>query len=62
MCAHMPTCSKSKRPIATIKHPNVCAPELFVFLLILFTNIQFDDFSATLTRLLERLDVKEPEG
>ena len=59
----MPTRSTSKHPIATSKCPNVCAPELFVFLhRILFTNIQFDDFSTTLTRLLKRLNVKEPEG
>ena len=28
----------------------------------LFTNIQLDDFSATLAHLLERLDIEEPEG
>lgn len=28
----------------------------------LFTNIQLDDFSATLARLLERLRIDEPEG
>ena len=28
----------------------------------LFANIQLDDFSATLARLLERLDIEEPEG
>jgi len=27
----------------------------------LFTNIQLDDFSTTLARLLERLDIEEPE-
>jgi hypothetical protein len=43
--------------------PDARAPELFVFLHgILFTNIQLDDFSATLARLLERLDIEEPDG
>ena len=28
----------------------------------LFTNIQRDDFFATLARILERLDVEEPVG
>ena len=28
----------------------------------LFTNIQLDDFFATLARILERLDVEEPVG
>jgi len=28
----------------------------------LFTNIQLDDFSTTLARLLECLDIGEPEG
>ena len=42
--------------------PDACAPELFVFLHgMLFTNIQLDDFSATLSRLLERLSIEEPE-
>jgi hypothetical protein len=27
----------------------------------LFTNIQLDDFSPTLARLLERLTIEEPE-
>ena len=43
--------------------PNARALELFVFLHgMLFTNIQLDDFSATLARLLECLDIEEPEG
>jgi len=43
--------------------PDARAPELFVFLCgMLFTNIQLDDFSATLMRLLERLDIEEPKG
>jgi protein SMG6 len=43
--------------------PDARAPELFVFLHgMLFTNIQLDDFSSTLARLLERLRIKEPEG
>src|SRR6266850_1367185 len=42
--------------------PDAHAPELFVFLHgMLFTNIQLDDFSATLSRLLERLSIEEPE-
>ena len=28
----------------------------------LFTNIQLDDFSSTLARLLEQLCIEEPEG
>ena len=55
-CAYMPTHSKSKRP-------NARAPELFVFLHgVLFTDIQLDNFSATLACLLERLNIEEPEG
>ncbi len=43
--------------------PDARAPELFVFLHgMLFTNIQLDDFSQTLARLLERLSIEEPEG
>jgi protein SMG6 len=43
--------------------PDACASELFVFLHgMLFTNIQLDDFSSTLARLLERLSIEEPEG
>jgi len=43
--------------------PDARAPDLFVFLHgMLFTNIQLDDFSATLSRLLERLSIEEPEG
>ena len=43
--------------------PDARAPELFVFLHgMLFTNIQLDDFSPTLARLLERLSIEEPEG
>jgi hypothetical protein len=39
------------------------APELFVLLHgMLFTNIQLDDFSVTLARLLELLTIEEPEG
>jgi hypothetical protein len=29
---------------------------------VLFTDIQLDNFSATLTHLLECLDIEEPEG
>ena len=55
-CAYMPTHSKSKRH-------NAHTPELFVFLHgVLFTDIQLDNFSATLARLLECLDIEEPEG
>ncbi len=43
--------------------PDARAPELFVFLHgMLFTNIQLDDFSPTLARLLERLSIEEPEA
>jgi protein SMG6 len=43
--------------------PDARAPELFVFLHgMLFTNIQLDDFSPTLARLLERLTIEEPEA
>ena len=43
--------------------PDARAPELFVLLHgMLFTNIQLDDFSSTLARLLERLRIEEPEG
>jgi hypothetical protein len=43
--------------------PDACAPELFAFLPgMLFTNIQLDDFSATLSHLLERLNIEKPEG
>jgi len=43
--------------------PDALAPEIFVFLHgMLFTNIQLDDFSATLTCLLECLDIEEPKG
>jgi protein SMG6 len=42
--------------------PDARTPELFVFLHgMLFTNIQLDDFSSTLARLLERLSIEEPE-
>ena len=42
--------------------PDARAPELFVFLHgMLFTKIQLDDFSATLSRLLERFSIEEPE-
>jgi protein SMG6 len=42
--------------------PDARAPELFVFLHgMLFTNIQLDDFTPTLSRLLERLSIEEPE-
>ena len=43
--------------------PDARAPELFVFLHgMLFTNIQLDDFSPTLARLLERLSIEEPDA
>jgi protein SMG6 len=43
--------------------PDARAPELFVFLHgMLFTNIQLDDFTPTLARLLERLSIEEPEA
>jgi hypothetical protein len=43
--------------------PDARAPDLFVFLHgMLFTNIQLDDFSPTLARLLERLSIEEPEA
>ncbi|KAI9455599.1 hypothetical protein BJY52DRAFT_638264 [Lactarius psammicola] len=43
--------------------PDARAPELFVLLHgMLFTNIQLDDFSPTLARLIERLRIEEPEG
>ena len=43
--------------------PDARTPELFVLLHgMLFTNIQLDDFSSTLARLLERLRIEEPEG
>jgi len=43
--------------------PDARAPELFVLLHgMLFTNIQLDDFSSTLARLLERLSIEEPEA
>ena len=43
--------------------PNTCTPEPFVFFHgVLFTNMQLDDFSATLARILERLDIEEPVG
>ena len=43
--------------------PDARAPELFVLLHgMLFTNIQLDDFSPTLARLLERLSIEEPEA
>ena len=43
--------------------PDARAPELFVLLHgMLFTNIQLDDFTPTLARLLERLNIEEPEG
>ncbi|KAH9028113.1 hypothetical protein EDB85DRAFT_2074672 [Lactarius pseudohatsudake] len=43
--------------------PDARAPELFVLLHgMLFTNIQLDDFSSTLARLVERLRIEEPEG
>src|SRR6266404_1120701 len=43
--------------------PDARAPELFVLLHgMLFTNIQLDDFSSTLARLLERLRIEEPQG
>src|SRR6266849_7568747 len=43
--------------------PDARAPELFVFLhCMLFTNIQLDDFTPTLARLLERLTIEEPEA
>jgi len=43
--------------------PDARVPELFMFLHgMLFTNIQLDNFSATLMHLLERLDIEEPEG
>ncbi|KAI9433991.1 hypothetical protein H4582DRAFT_1983834 [Lactarius indigo] len=43
--------------------PDARAPELFVLLHgMLFTNIQLDDFSSTLARLVERLSIEEPEG
>ena len=43
--------------------PDARAPELFVSLHgMLFTNIQLDDFSPTLARLLERLSIEEPEA
>lgn len=42
--------------------PDARVPELFVFLHgMLFTNIQLNNFSATLARLLECLDIEEPE-
>ncbi|KAN0103739.1 hypothetical protein V8E52_011684 [Russula decolorans] len=42
--------------------PDACALELFILLYdMLFTNIQLDDFSPTLARLLERLTIEEPE-
>ena len=42
--------------------PDARAPELFVLLHgMLFTNIQLDDFSSTLARLLERLRIEETE-
>jgi protein SMG6 len=38
-------------------------PELFVLLhIMLFTNIQLDDFPPTLAHLLERLSIEEPEA
>ncbi|KAI0262907.1 hypothetical protein BC834DRAFT_889594 [Gloeopeniophorella convolvens] len=43
--------------------PDARAPELFVVLHgMLFTNIQLDDFSPILARLLERLTIEEPQG
>jgi protein SMG6 len=43
--------------------PDAHAPDLFIFLHgMLFTNIQLDDFSPTLARLLERLSIEEPEA
>jgi hypothetical protein len=43
--------------------PDARAPELFVFVHgMLFTNIQLDDFSPTLARLIERLSIEEPEA
>ncbi|KAN0111181.1 hypothetical protein V8E52_008793 [Russula decolorans] len=42
--------------------PDACTLELFILLYdMLFTNIQLDDFSPTLARLLERLTIEEPE-
>ncbi|OJA21630.1 hypothetical protein AZE42_09745 [Rhizopogon vesiculosus] len=42
--------------------PDARAPELFVFLHgMLFTNIQLDDFSATLARFLERIEIEGAE-
>ena len=43
--------------------PDARAPELFVFLHGMhFTNIQLDDFSLTLMRLLKCLSIEEPEA
>jgi hypothetical protein len=43
--------------------PDAHAPELFVFLHgTLFTNIQLDDFTLTLARLLEHLSIEEPKA
>ena len=43
--------------------PNTRTPEPFVFShVVLSTNIQLDDFSATLASILERLDIEEPVG
>jgi hypothetical protein len=42
--------------------PYTRTPEPFVFHGVLFTNIQLDDFSATLASILERLDIEEPVG
>ena len=43
--------------------PDACAPKLFLFPHgMLFTNIQLDDLSATLSHLLERLGAEKPEG
>jgi hypothetical protein len=52
-------------PAARVRRsaPDTCAPELFVFLHgMLFTNIQLDDFTPTLARLLERLSIEELEA
>jgi protein SMG6 len=52
-------------PAAQARHsaPDARTPDLFVFLHgMLFTNIQLDDFTPTLARLLERLSIEEPEA
>jgi protein SMG6 len=59
----LPLWSQAAQARRSESTPDARAPELFVFLHgMLFTNIQLDDFSSTLTRLLERLCIEEPEG